>query len=64
MVVTFIIKIILGLFIWMVVPKLIYNKRKYKKDTIQYFVFLSCKILGIALILYSVLNFINELFYY
>jgi len=55
-----IIKIIIGLFIWMVLPRLIYNKRKYQKNTPQFFVNLSCKIVGIAIIFFAILNFIQN----
>ncbi len=56
-----IIKIIIGLFIWMVLPRLIYNKRKYKKNTPQYFVNVACKIIGIAMIAFSVIDFVQIL---
>ncbi|MDR1847645.1 MAG: hypothetical protein LBR17_05960 [Bacteroidales bacterium] len=62
-----IIKAILGLFVWMVLPRLIYKKRKYKKRTPQYFVNIACIIVGIALIvlagidlIYYLLSFGNE----
>jgi hypothetical protein len=48
-----IIKVLLGLFVWMVLPRLIYKKRKYKKNTPQYFVNLACKIVGIAVIVFA-----------
>jgi len=57
-----IISIIIGLFIWMVLPRLIYNKRKYQKNTPQFFVNISCKILGIALIALAILKFIRLVF--
>jgi hypothetical protein len=56
-----IIQVILGLFIWMVLPGLIYKKRKYQRNTPQFFVHLSCKIVGIAIIVFAVLNFIRSL---
>jgi hypothetical protein len=55
-----ILKIILGLFIWMVLPGLIYKKRKYKKNTPQFFVNITCKIVGIAVVAFAILNFIRS----
>jgi hypothetical protein len=60
--VSFIIKVVLGLFIWMVLPGLIYGKRKYSKNTPQFFVHLACKIIGIAMIVFAVIRFIKYLF--
>jgi hypothetical protein len=54
-----IIKVILGLFIWMVLPRLIYKKRIYQRNTPQYFVNISCKILGIAVVAFAILNFVR-----
>jgi hypothetical protein len=56
-----VIKVIIGLFIWMVLPRLIYNKRKYQKNTPQFFVNLSCTIVGIAVIAVAILNFIESI---
>jgi len=56
-----IIKAILGLFVWMVLPRLIYNKRKYKKNTTQYFVNIACKIVGILMIVYAGIDLIRTL---
>jgi hypothetical protein len=56
-----IIKIIIGLFIWMMLPRLIYEKRKYKKNTPQFFVNLSCKIVGISVISFAILGFLKNL---
>ena len=55
------IKIIIGLFIWMVLPRLIYSKRKYQTNSPQFFVHISCKIIGIAIIAFSILNFIKTI---
>lgn len=57
-----IIKVLIGLFIWMVLPRLIYDKRKYKKNTPQYFVVIACKIIGIALMFFAVIGLIQNLF--
>jgi hypothetical protein len=56
-----IIKIIIGLFIWMVLPGLIYSKRKYQKNTPQYFVTIACKIIGIATIAFAILALLRSL---
>jgi hypothetical protein len=54
-----IVKIIVGMFIWMILPKLIYNKRKYQKNTPQFFVNISCKIIGIAAIIFAIIDLIR-----
>ncbi len=56
-----IINSIIGLFIWMVLPRLIYDKRKYQSNTPQYFVHLTCKIIGIAIIALTILNSIRSI---
>lgn len=56
-----IINIIIGLFIWMLLPRLIYGKRKYQKNTPQFFVNIVCKIIGIAVIVFAILKFIQAL---
>jgi hypothetical protein len=56
-----IIKILLGLFVWMVLPGLIYKKRKYKKNTPQYFANVACKIVGILMIVFAGIDFIRWL---
>jgi len=56
-----VVKIVIGLFIWMVLPRLIYSKRKYQKNSPQFFVHISCKIIGIAIIAFAILSFISSL---
>jgi C4-dicarboxylate transporter len=56
-----IIKVLIGLFVWMVLPRLIYNKRKYKKNTPQFFANIACKIIGIAMIVFAVIDFVQIL---
>jgi hypothetical protein len=56
-----VVKIVIGLFIWMVLPRLIYSKRKYQKNSPQFFVHISCKIIGIAIIGFAILNFIKTI---
>lgn len=55
------IKIIIGLFIWMLLPRLLHNKRKYQKNTPQFFVNIACKIVGIAIIAFAILGLIQTL---
>jgi hypothetical protein len=56
-----VVKIVLGLFIWMVFPRLIYSNRKYQKNSPKFFVHISCKIIGLAIIAFAILNFIQTL---
>lgn len=56
-----VVKIVIGLFIWMVLPRLIYSKRKYQKNTPQFFVNIACKIVGIAIIAFAILSLIQAL---
>ena len=56
-----VVKILLGLFIWLILPSLIYKRRKYKGNTPQYFVYIACKIVGIVIIVYAVMNLIKYL---
>jgi hypothetical protein len=56
-----IIRVLLGLFIWMVLPHLIYGKRKYKNNTAQYFAVIACKIVGIAVIVFGGLDLVKIL---
>jgi hypothetical protein len=46
----------------MVLPRLIYNKRKYKKNTPQFFANIACKIIGIAMIVFACIDFVQILF--
>jgi hypothetical protein len=57
-----IVKIEIGLFIWMVLPRLIYSKLKYQKNTPQFFVNIACRIVGIAIIAFAILRLIQSLF--
>jgi len=56
-----VVKIVIGLFIWMVLPRLFSAKRKYQKNSPQFFVHISCKIIGIAIIAFAILNLIRSL---
>ncbi len=59
-----IIKVLLGLFIWIMLPGLIYKKRKYKKNTPQYFVNIACKIIGISAIVFAGIDFVKFILNY
>jgi uncharacterized YccA/Bax inhibitor family protein len=56
-----IIKAILGLFVYMVLPTLICKKRKYKKNTPQYFVHIVCKIVGVLMLVFAGIDLIRML---
>ena len=55
------IKILIGLFIYIALPSIIYKKRKYKKNTWQHFVNLACKIIGVAVMVYAGFDLIKLL---
>jgi len=55
-----IIKIILGLFIWMALPHLLLQKKK-KRKPYKRFITISCKILGIVIIVYGVVGLVKQL---
>jgi len=56
-----IIKTLLGLFVWLVLPGLIYKKRKYKKQTPQYFANIACKIVGILMLVLAGISLVKWL---
>lgn len=56
-----IIKILIGLFIYIALPSLICKKRKYKKYTWQHFVNLASKIVGVAVMVYAGFDLIKLL---
>jgi len=56
-----VIKSVIGLFIWIVLPRLIYKKRVYRAKTPQYFAHLACKIIGIAMIVFACIDLISML---
>lgn len=59
-----IIKILLGLFVWLALPSLIFKKQRYKKRSPEYFVNIACKIVGILIIIYACIDLVKWLFYY
>jgi hypothetical protein len=50
--------ILIGLFVWLALPSLIVSGLKSKKTYIRYYVHLSCKIVGIAIVAFSTLRLI------
>lgn len=54
-----VVKILIGLFVWMELPRLIYNKRKYQKNSPQFFVHIACKIIGTAVIIFAIITLIR-----
>ena len=56
-----IISVVIGLFIWMMLPNIIYGKKKVKKQSPQHFVVLTCKIVGVAVMIAAIINFITRL---
>jgi len=52
-----VVKVIIGLFIWMVLPKLIFQKKTRKKAPFKKFTFIVCTIIGIVIIVYGVIDF-------
>lgn len=55
------IKVLIGLFIYIALPSLICKKRKYKKNTWQHFVNLACKIIGVVVMVYAGFDLIKLL---
>ena len=57
----FIIKLVLGLFIWFLLPQLIYGKHKTKKKGTQFYVTIGCRILGCLIVIFAVIDVIKLL---
>ncbi len=51
------IRILVGLFIWMVLPKLVFQKNSKKKAPYKKFTFIACAIIGVMIIVHGVINF-------
>jgi hypothetical protein len=58
--VAIIIKVILGLFIWLALEEILSKQLKLKKST-KKFVSLSCKIAGLAVVLFAGIDFVKLL---
>lgn len=55
-----IVKVLIGLFIWLVLGQIICKQFKLKKNT-KIFVNISCKIVGIAVVVFSSIDLIKLL---
>jgi hypothetical protein len=55
-----IIKAIVGLFIWLVLPELINKKMKSKKNT-KSFIRISCSLIGIVILVFTGIDFFKYL---
>ena len=53
-----VIKALLGMFVWLALPNMIYKKRKYKKRTLPYFVNIACKVVGILMIVLACIDLV------
>ena len=56
-----IIKVLIGLFIYIALPSLICKKRSYKRNTWQHFVNLACRIIGVDVMVYAGIDLIKLL---
>lgn len=54
-----IIKIILGLFVWLALPSMLTKNEKMKNKGMKKFISISCLIIGIAIIVYAVIGLIE-----
>jgi hypothetical protein len=57
-----VIKAIIGLFIWLVLPNLFFKKGRKKKSPYKKFTFIVCTIVGIMILLYAGADLIQMLF--
>ena len=57
-----IIKLIIGLFFWMVLPSLISKKLSNQKNIPPSFLNVSCKLIGIVIIAFAIIDFIRSIF--
>lgn len=56
-----VIKVIIGLFIYIALPSFICKKRERKKNTWQQFVNIACKIVGVVVMAYAGIDLIELL---
>jgi hypothetical protein len=57
-----VIKAIIGLFLWLVLPNLLFKKGKKKKSPYRKFTFIACTIIGILILVYAGIDLIQTLF--
>ena len=50
------IKIIIGLFIFKLLPYLIYKKRKFNKYTLSFYIYIFIKFVGLLIIIFSLFD--------
>lgn len=58
-----IIKIIIGLFIWLALPNVIFKKKSKKKSVYKRFVTIVCIIVGILIVVLGAIDIIKYLFH-
>jgi hypothetical protein len=56
-----VVKAIIGLFVWMVLPHLFFKKRTRRKNPYKRFTFIVCSITGILIIAYSIVDLLKML---
>jgi predicted permease len=56
-----IIKAILGLFVWLVLPNLFFKKGKKKKKTYRKFILIACAIIGVLILVFAGIDLIHYL---
>lgn len=54
--------IIIGLFVWMVLPKLIFQKKTKKKAPYKQFTFVVCAIIGVLIMVFGAIELIKSIF--
>lgn len=59
-----VIKVIIGLFIWMVLPQLIFRKKSKKKAPYRQFTSTVCLIIGVLILFYAGMDLVKFLFYF
>jgi hypothetical protein len=58
-----VIKIIIGLFIWLALPELVFKKKSRKKTPYQRFTTVVCAIIGILIVVFGAIELIKLLFH-
>jgi len=58
-----VIEIIIGLFIWMALPQLIFKKKSKKKTPYKRFTVVVCAVVGILIVVYGAVDLVKSLFY-
>ena len=58
-----IIEIILGLFIWLALPNLIFQKKRKKKSPYKRFATVTCAVVGILIVFWGAIDMVKSLFH-